>query len=71
MPKSPEALMETETIIRWDELNPVAVLWTASAKVRREWESFGFKPVARCDKDGSGWRTEVPIDRITYKPVKK
>lgn len=67
MAKSIETLMETETYIRWDETKELAVLWTASPSVRREWESFGF-PV---QGDAKGWRTEVPKDRISYKPMKK
>ncbi len=67
MARSPEALMECETIIRWDETDAPAVLWTASPKVRREWESYGFSVKV----DGGGWRTEVPVDRISYKMVKK
>lgn len=71
MAKTPDKLMEAETVIRWDEASEVAVLWTASAKVRREWESFGF-PVEKITHGRVwGWRVEVPVDRITYRPVKK
>lgn len=64
MAKSQQTLMETETTIRWDETGGPAVLWTASPKVRREWQSFGFPVV----EGGGGWRVEVPVDRISYKP---
>lgn len=66
--RTPQQLQETETHIRWDETDDPAVLWTASAKVRREWESFGF-PVQ--GDPFNGWRVEVPKDRVSYKPLKK
>ena len=59
--------MEAETIIRWDETDDPAVLWTASPSVRREWESWGFPVVVQ----GGGWRSEVDRRRISYKPFKK
>ena len=67
MPKSAETLMETETTIRWDETGKPATLWTASRHVRRAWQSYGFPIV----KQGGGWRAEVPVDRISYKMVRK
>jgi hypothetical protein len=67
MAKSQQALMETETIIRWDETDEPAILWTASPKVRREWEGYKFPVVAY----GGGWRAEVPISRISYKTMRK
>lgn len=67
MAKSQQTLMETETIIRWDETGDLAVLWTASVPMRREWESYGF-PV---EPYGGGWRVQCPVDRISYKPFKK
>jgi hypothetical protein len=66
MPKSPEQLQETETIILWNATGEPAVLYTADTKVRKEWVSFGF-PVREV---AGGWRVEVPVDRITYKPLK-
>jgi hypothetical protein len=66
MPKTPDQLMETETIIRWDESSTEAVLWTASNAVRKQWESFGFVNLGT-NKHGI---FRVPIDRITYKPLK-
>lgn len=67
MAKSLEALMEQETLIRWDATGEPATLWTASPAVRKEWQSYGF-PVA---PDGGGWLCRVPVDRISYKPVRK
>jgi hypothetical protein len=66
MAKSDEAKAEAETIILMNELDSHATLWTATASVRREWESYGF-PVAG---DKSGWTCTVPKDRIAYKPLK-
>ena len=67
MAKSFDTLMEAETVIRWDETGEPAKLWTASTKVRREWESYGF-PVR---VHGGGWCAEVPMNRISYKPMRK
>jgi len=68
MPKTPDQLMEAETIIRWDESRDTAILWTASATVRKQWKSFGFE-VHESTVRGS-WFSQVPIDRIIYKPLK-
>ncbi len=67
MAKSYESLMECETTIRWDQTGEPAVLWTADPKVRKDWESWGF-PITNL---GGGWRSECPVDRISYKPLKK
>lgn len=69
MAKTLDTLLETETLIRWDETDAPAVLWTSSARVRRDWESYDFKPIVATP--GGGWRVEVPKDRISYKPLKK
>ncbi len=62
-----ESLREQETIILWNEFEEEAELWTANPKVRKEWESFGFKP----KEHGGGWRCYTPKSRITYKMLKK
>lgn len=67
MARSEQSKLECETIIRWDETDSPAVLWTASPKVRKEWESYGFRPVV----SGGGFRVECPVDRITYRTLKK
>jgi hypothetical protein len=58
--KSLDTQREAETLIRWDETGEDATLWTASARVRREWQSWGFevRPTA-----GGGWggRKSPPI----------
>lgn len=66
--KTNDQLMEAETIIRWDESSEEAVLWTASIVVRKQWKSFGFEVGETAG--GKGWACRVPIDRITYKPLK-
>ncbi len=67
MARTEQTLMETETVIRFDETNEPAVLWTASARVRKGWESYGYKPVSCI----AGWRLEVPKDRIILKAAQK
>jgi hypothetical protein len=69
MAKSEDSKMEAETIIRWDETDELAILWTASPKVRDAWNSYLF-PVTG-DRNGGGWRCRVPKDRISYKTFKK
>lgn len=66
--KTPDQLMEAETILRFDESGLDAYLWTASRKVMKDWVSFGF-PVKEARKPGCWW-CDVPIDRITYRPLK-
>lgn len=67
MARTEDAKAESETIILWNEASDIARLWTASVRVKREWESFGF-PV-QGGKDA--WTTEIPINRITYKMLSK
>ena len=66
MPTRYETLLERETIIRWDATGEPATLWTAEPRVKNLWISYGF-PVER---KGGGWGCSVPVDRITYKPLK-
>ncbi len=72
MAKSYEAQLECETLIRWDQTGEPAVLWTADPKIRRDWESYGFPitPVLNGADRVVGWRSECPVDRISYKPLK-
>jgi hypothetical protein len=69
MAKSDDSKMEAETIIRWDELDAFATLWTASPVIRREWESYLFPVIA--NRLGSGWVCRVPKNRISYKTYQK
>ena len=66
--KTYDQQLEAETIIRWDETGELAVLWTASSATRKAWKSYGF-PVVE-DQYGC-WSCRVPIDRVTYKPMKR
>lgn len=66
MAMSLDRQMETETTIRWDMTGGPATLWTANPAVRKEWASYGF---VITPTPGGGWRTEVPVDRIGYKPL--
>ena len=67
MARSEQSKLECETVIRWDESGELATLWTASPAVRKEWQSYKF-PV---EEFGGGWRSRVPVDRISYKLFKK
>lgn len=67
MAKSEQSRREAETIILWNEEDPLATLWTASAKVKREWESFGFAVQGK----GDGWVVQCPKNRITYRTLQK
>lgn len=58
---------EKETTIRWDETSALAVLWTATPAIRKEWASYGF-PITETQ---GGWRVEIPKDRISYKPLRQ
>lgn len=61
-----DKLLENETILRWDTTGEPAKLWTANPSVAKEWRNFGF--TVRPWMTG-GWYAEVPVDRITYKPI--
>lgn len=63
-----ETKRERETIIRWDETNEDAILWTTSVSVRNEWKANGF-PVVPAGKDA--WTCRVPSDRLTYRVFRK
>lgn len=69
MPKlTDETKQERETIVRWDETDELAYLWTASVPIRNEWKGLGYelKPTFR-----EGWEARVPKDRVSFKPAKK
>ena len=69
--KTEQSKLEAETVIRWDETGEPAVLWTASVAVRNEWRTCGYPVLPMHPTDGGGWRVEVPVDRIIFKPLKK
>ncbi len=65
--KTEQSKQEAETVIRWDETEGPATLWTASVAVRNEWRACGFK----VEIVGGGWGCDTPIDRIIFKSAKK
>jgi hypothetical protein len=69
MAKTEQSKQEAETIIRWDETDEPAILWTGSVATRNEWKSWGYSILET--KDGRSWRVEVPKDRVSFKPLKK
>jgi hypothetical protein len=67
MAKTEQSKQEAESIIRWSEADDMATLWTGSAATRKVWESYGFPMRV----DGGGWRGEVAVDRLSYKPIRQ
>lgn len=63
---------EQETIIRWDQEERIAHLWTAYEPDARRWEEAGY-PVRVFDyaKDGTprAWHAEVPVEAIRWRKV--
>jgi len=63
---------EQETIIRWDQEERVAHLWTAYEPDAERWVRAGYPvTVYRRDKDGRpvSWAAEVPLDAIRWRRV--
>jgi hypothetical protein len=58
---------ERETIIRFDETDEPAYLWTASAIQRRRWERLGL----RVEAAGGGWRTRVDKRRVSVRRARR
>ena len=63
-------LYEAETHIHFNMLEPLATMFTADPAVKREWESLNY-PVTQPMKGVKAWMVMVPIDRITFKPLKR
>ena len=63
---------EQETIIRWDQEDSTADLYTAHPAQARRWEKQGY-PVEVSDRDPAGtplgWRCRVPKDAIRFRRV--
>ena len=64
---------ELETIIRWDQEDPDADLYTAHPTQARRWEKQGYA-VEVCDRDPRGtprgWRCRVPKEAVRFRRVK-
>jgi hypothetical protein len=63
---------EQETVIRWDQEERIAHLWTAYEPDAERWVRAGYPvTVYRRDQDGRpvGWAAEVPLDAIRYRRV--
>jgi hypothetical protein len=58
------SLPEQETIIRWDEQEGRAVVYTASPKVKARMEKMGLKPVR---EEGPGAWYDVPRGAVRLK----
>lgn len=64
---------EQETVIRWDQEERIAHLWTAYPTDARLWERSGYPVrVYRYGKDGSpqSWAVEVPVEAIRFRKVR-
>lgn len=53
---------EQETIVRWDESDKVAWLYTCSPVTRRKWLKKGYELTA----DGHGWRARIPARLVRF-----
>ena len=63
---SDETLYERETTILFNELEPDAVLWTASPAMMREWRDSGY-PVKETH---GGWRCSIAKTNVRLKALK-
>lgn len=61
---------EQETIIRWDQEERIAHLWTAYERDAHRWEKSGY-PVTVYARNPAGeaqsWSAQVPIEAIRYR----
>jgi hypothetical protein len=56
---------ERETIVRWDETDAPAVLWTASPRQAAKWRKLGYALTT----DPGGWRANVP--KAAIRPLRR
>ena len=64
---------EQETMIRWDQEERIAHLWTAYPADARRWERAGYwYQVHSYGSDGSprSWAAEVPIAAIRFRQIR-
>ena len=61
---------EQETIIRWDQEDPTALLYTAHHVQARRWAKLGY-PVEVSDRDRTGnprgWEAQVPKETVRFR----
>ena len=66
------AKAEQETIIRWDQEDPTALLYTAHAAQARRWAKLGY-PFEVSDRDRTGnprgWEAQVPKEAVRFRKV--
>jgi hypothetical protein len=61
---------ERETIIRWDQAERIAYLWTAYEPDARRWKKAGYDVyVYTADRAGqpTSWSARVPVDAISWR----
>jgi hypothetical protein len=59
--------IERETIVRWDEVNPMADVWTASEPVYRKLIKQGHRPKEDGERSAS---FEVPKRFVSIRPAR-
>jgi hypothetical protein len=62
-----------ETIVRWDQEERIAHLWTAYEPDARRWQKAGYEvQVYTTDCDGrlTSWSGRVPVEAIRWRRVK-
>jgi hypothetical protein len=64
---------ELETLVRWDQEERIAHLWTAYEPDALKWVAAGY-PVRVFRRDAEGrpvsWAAEVPVGAIRWRPVR-
>ena len=63
---------EQETVIRWDQDERLAHLWTAYEPDARRWERLGYSVrVFQTGRDGQprSWSAEVPMEAVRWRPL--
>ena len=58
---------EQETVIRWDEEEKVAYLWTASARIAHKWFKAGYEMEGRDQRSGTTYSAKVPAKLISFR----
>ena len=63
---------EQETIVRWDQEEQVAYLYTAHPAQARRWERLGYPvEVYGRDREGAptGWEAKTPPEAVKFRPL--